>query len=50
VLAREIAARTTPRFIDIKEEKIDRQPIMLWPDGVRRAEKPRKRLAGLLEE
>jgi hypothetical protein len=49
-LAREIAARTTPRFIEIKEERRDRRPIMLWPDDVRRAEKVRKRLARLSEE
>ena len=48
-LAREIAARTTPRFIEIKEEKRDRRPIILWPDDVRRAEKVRKRLARLLK-
>jgi hypothetical protein len=36
-LAREIAARTTPRFIEInKEEKTDRRPIMLWPDDALR--------------
>lgn len=28
-LAREIAARTTPRFIEIKPEKRDRRPILL---------------------
>jgi hypothetical protein len=49
-LAREIAARTTPRFIEIKDERRDRRPIMLWPDDVRRAERVRKRLARLLEE
>jgi hypothetical protein len=49
-LAREIAARTTPRFIEIKVEKQDRRPIMLWTDDVRRAENVRKRLARLLEE
>lgn len=49
-LAREIASRTTPRFVELKEERRDRRPIMLWPDDVRRAEKVRKRLARLSEE
>ena len=30
-LARAIAARTTPRFIEIKNEKRDRRPIRDWP-------------------
>jgi hypothetical protein len=47
--SREIAARTTPRFIEIKEEKKDLRPIMLWPDDVRMAAGVRKRLARLLE-
>jgi hypothetical protein len=49
-LAREIVARTTPRFIEIKEEKIDRRPIMLWPDGVRRAENAPEAVGTSVEE
>jgi hypothetical protein len=46
-LAREIAARTKPRFIEIKKEKW--RPI-LGPDELRNVEKERKRLARLLEK
>lgn len=38
-LAREIAARTTPRFIEIKKEKKDHRPIVLGPDEMRLVEK-----------
>ena len=49
-LARAIAARTTPRFIEIKEEKRDRRPIVLGPDEMRSVEKERARLLRLLIE
>jgi hypothetical protein len=42
-VARAIAARTTPRFIEIKEKKRNRRPIVLGPDEVRVVEKERKR-------
>ena len=47
-LARAIAARTTPRFIEIKEEKRDRRPIVLGPEQMRLVEKERARLLRLL--
>ena len=34
-LAREIPARTKPRFIEIKKEKRDRRPIVLGPEEMR---------------
>ena len=49
-LARAIAARTTPRFIEIKEEKRGRRPIVLGPDEMRLVEKERQRLLRLLED
>lgn len=45
-LAREIAARTTPRFIEIKKEEW--RPI-LGPNEMRNVEKELKRLARLLD-
>ena len=49
-LARAIAARTTPRFIEIKEEKRDRRPIILGPNEMRNFDKERERLIRLLDE
>ena len=49
-LAREIAARTTPRFIEIEEEKRDRRQIILGPNEMRNVEKERERLLRLLED
>jgi len=49
-VARAIAARTTARFIEIKEKKRNRRPIVLGPDEVRVVEKERKRLARLLKD
>jgi hypothetical protein len=46
-LAREIAARTTPRFIEIKEEK---RTFVRRPHDDRGEAKVRKRLARLLDE
>ena len=43
-LAREIAARTTPRFIEIKKEREWR------PDDEKRFAKERRRLARLLKD
>ena len=47
-LARAIAARTTPRFIEIKDEKRDRRPIVLGPNEIRIIDKERERLIRLL--
>ena len=49
-LAREIPARTKPRFIEIKKEKRDRRPIVLGPEEMRLVEKERDRLMRLLED
>jgi hypothetical protein len=48
--ASEIAARTTPRFIEIKEEKRNRRPIVLGANEMRNVEKERERLLRLLED
>ena len=48
-LARAIVARTTPRFIEIKDEKRDRRPIILGPNEMRNVEKERERLIRLLD-
>ncbi len=47
-LAREIAARTTPRFIEIKREKGPWRVV--GPEEMRNVEKVRKRLLRLLDE
>ena len=47
-LARAIAARTPPRFIEIKKEKRDRRPIVLGPNEMRLVEKERERLLSRL--
>ena len=49
-LARALAARTTPRFIEIKEEKRDQRPIILGPNEMRNIEKERERLIRLFDE
>jgi hypothetical protein len=44
-----MAARTTPRFIEIKKEKREWRPI-LGPKEMRNVEKERKRLLRLSED
>ena len=49
-LTRAIAARTTPRFIEIKEEKRDRRPIILGQNEMGNVEKERELLIRLLHD
>ena len=49
-LARAIAARTTPRFIEIKKRSGTAGRFVLGPDEMRLVEKERKRLLRLLIE